>query len=107
MAKAGRLIDTYIALREQIAQLVTRIVPPKEVEDVVQETCVRICRVDPKEAIRRSRSYVWLHGTEPGPRPHEAFRIVLGRRVSSLARWVCRHGCESNNVIGESPRSTR
>lgn len=58
MAEPDRLIDAYLALREQIAQLVMRIVPPKEVEDVVQETYVRICRVDPKEAIRDPRSYV-------------------------------------------------
>lgn len=58
MAEPDRLIDAYLALREQIAQLVMRIVPPKEVEDVVQETYVRICRVDPKEAIREPRSYV-------------------------------------------------
>lgn len=58
MAEPNRLIDTYIALREQIAQLATRIVPPKEVEDIVQETYVRICRVDHKEAIREPRSYV-------------------------------------------------
>lgn len=58
MAESDRLIDAYIALRERIAQLVMRIVPPKEVEDVVQETYVRICRADPKEAIRDPRSYV-------------------------------------------------
>lgn len=58
MAEPDRLIDAYLALREQIAQLVMRIVPPKEVEDVVQETYVRICRVDPKEAIRDPGSYV-------------------------------------------------
>ena len=58
MAKPDRLIDAYLALREQIAQLVMRIVPPKEVEDVVQETYVRICRVDAKEPIREPRSYV-------------------------------------------------
>ncbi|MDE0039661.1 MAG: hypothetical protein OXU77_19205 [Gammaproteobacteria bacterium] len=58
MAEPDRLIDTYLALREQIAHLVTRIVPPKQVEDVVRETYVRICRVDPKETIREPRSYV-------------------------------------------------
>ena len=58
MVERDRLIDTYIALREQIANLVTRIVPPKEVEDIVQETYVRICRVDPREAVREPRSYV-------------------------------------------------
>lgn len=56
---ADRLIDNYLALREQIARLVMRIVPPREVEDIVQETYVRICRVDQKEAIREPRSYIF------------------------------------------------
>ena len=52
MAESDRLIDTYIALREQIARLVMHIVPPKEVEDIVQETYVRICQVEHKDASR-------------------------------------------------------
>ena len=56
---ADRLIDTYFAVRGQIARLVMRIVPPNEVEDIVQETYVRICRVEPKEAIREPRSYLF------------------------------------------------
>ena len=59
MAESDRLIDAYIALRGQIARLVMRIVPPKEVEDIVQETYVRICRVDNQDAIREPRSYVF------------------------------------------------
>ena len=59
MAESDRLIDTYIALREQIARLVMHIVPPKEVEDIVQETYVRICQVDNIDAIREPRSYVF------------------------------------------------
>ena len=49
-----------MALRGQIARVVMRIVPPKEVEDIVQETYVRLCQVDKnkKVAIREPRSYV-------------------------------------------------
>lgn len=47
-----------MVLRGQIARLVMRIVPPKEVEDIVQETYVRICRVD-SETIREPRSYLF------------------------------------------------
>lgn len=54
-----RLVSTYFALREQIARLVMSIVPPMEVEDIVQETYVRICRVEPKEAIREPSAYVF------------------------------------------------
>ncbi len=59
MSKSNCLIDTYIALRQQIASLVARIVPPKEVEDIVQETYVRICQVENKDAIRKPSSYVF------------------------------------------------
>ena len=34
--RADRIVDTYLALRERIARLVMGIVPPKEVEDIVQ-----------------------------------------------------------------------
>lgn len=59
MPESDRLIDTYIALREQIARLVTHIVPPKEVEDIVQETYVRICQIEHKHAVREPRSYLF------------------------------------------------
>ena len=38
MAESDRLFDAYMALRGQIARLVMSIVPPKEVEDIVQGT---------------------------------------------------------------------
>ena len=59
MAESDRLFDAYMALRGQIARLVMRIVPPKEVEDIVQETYVRICQVDNRDAIREPRSYLF------------------------------------------------
>ena len=34
MTKSDRLVDAYMGLRRQIAQLVSSIVPPKEVEDI-------------------------------------------------------------------------
>ena len=59
MSQSDRLLDAYIALRGQIARLVMNIVPPKEVEDIVQETYVRICQVENKDAIREPRSYLF------------------------------------------------
>ncbi len=59
MAGSDRLIDAYLELRGQLARLVMRIVPPKEVEDIVQEAYVRICRVDDQEVIREPRSYLF------------------------------------------------
>ena len=59
MAESDRLVETYLAVRGQIARLVMRIVPPREVEDIVQETYVRICQIKNKESIRDPRSFLF------------------------------------------------
>jgi len=59
LARQNRLIEAYLELRGQLARLVMRIVPPREIEDIVQETYVRICRVDDQELIREPRSYLF------------------------------------------------
>lgn len=58
MAGPNELVETYLSMRERITRLVMRIVPPKEVEDIVQETYVRICRLEDKESVRESRAYL-------------------------------------------------
>ena len=58
MVKSNQLVTTYLGLRRQIARLVMSIVPPKEVEDIVQETYVRLCKIDSGESIDKPRSYV-------------------------------------------------
>lgn len=47
----------YMSVRSRIASAVSRLVPPKEVEDIVQETYVRVCQVD-SEAILHPRSFI-------------------------------------------------
>ena len=59
MATSQNLIDTYIGLRSRIARLVVGIVPPKEVEDIVQETYVRVCQINNKEKIRDPQSFLF------------------------------------------------
>ena len=58
MTGPNELVETYLAMRERITRLVMRIVPPKEVEDIVQETYVRICRLEDKESVRESGAYL-------------------------------------------------
>lgn len=41
-----KLSTLFLALRSHLVRAVIRIVPPKEVEDIVQETYVRICQID-------------------------------------------------------------
>ncbi len=49
--------SVYLAIRSRLASVVSQIVPPKEVEDIVQETYVRVCQVD-KDNIRHPRSFL-------------------------------------------------
>src|SRR5690606_4778787 len=59
MNETERLTDAYTALRSRLVRLVMGIAPPKEVEDIVQETFVRVCQIKDKESIREPSSYVF------------------------------------------------
>ncbi|GLX79061.1 hypothetical protein tinsulaeT_24010 [Thalassotalea insulae] len=49
----------YLASRKSISRLVARIVPPHEIEDIVQETYVRICQIDNKAHISSPKSFMF------------------------------------------------
>lgn len=49
----------FVTLRRHLARAVSRIVPPRDIEDIVQETYVRVCQVDPSETIRHPRSFLY------------------------------------------------
>jgi len=38
---------------------VSRIVPPKDIEDIVQETYVRVCQIDSSSSIKHPRSFLF------------------------------------------------
>jgi len=59
MAATDRVLETYIELRGRLTRLVRGIVPPKEVEDIVQETYVRVCQIENKDSIREPRSFLF------------------------------------------------
>lgn len=48
----------FIALRSTLARAVSHLVPPKEIEDIVQETYVRICQVENQDDIHHPRSFM-------------------------------------------------
>ncbi len=58
MSNENSFNETYLAFRKNLARLVSRIVPPKEIEDIVQETYVRMCRVENKDTICHPRSFL-------------------------------------------------
>ncbi|WDE10233.1 RNA polymerase sigma factor [Thalassomonas haliotis] len=49
----------YLASRKNISRLVSRIVPPHEIEDIVQETYVRICQIEHKETVSSPKSFMF------------------------------------------------
>ena len=52
-------LELFTALRARLTRLVLRIAPPEEVEDIVQETYVRVCQIECKDAIRQPRSFLF------------------------------------------------
>jgi len=59
MAGSDNLVDTFLSLRGRLTRLVMGIVPPREVEDIVQETYVRVCQIKNREGIRQPRSFLF------------------------------------------------
>lgn len=59
MTQLDWISETFIVLRERLARFVSGIVPPREVEDIVQETYVRVCQIKNKDAVRNPQSFMY------------------------------------------------
>ncbi len=55
----GPLEEQYLSMRSGIARMVARIVPPDEVEDIVQETYIRLRRAVVSQEIQHPQSYLY------------------------------------------------
>jgi RNA polymerase sigma factor (sigma-70 family) len=55
--KSG-LFAIFMAAKANVARMVSRMVPPKEIEDIVQETYVRICQLDNHDAITKTNAFI-------------------------------------------------
>lgn len=51
--------NTYMNARKGVMKMVSRIVPPKEVEDIVQETYVRLCQIEAPQSIVEPKSFLY------------------------------------------------
>lgn len=58
MVEVDRILDAFISARGRLFKLVRGMVPPKDVEDIVQETYVRICQVEKKSPIRDPQAFM-------------------------------------------------
>jgi RNA polymerase sigma factor (sigma-70 family) len=47
----GLIADAFLACRAQLARIVSRIVPPQDIEDIVQATYVRVCEYNTRNQI--------------------------------------------------------
>lgn len=59
MGQDDDIARVFLALRGSLSRAIRHIVPPKEIEDIVQETYVSVCRLDGKRAIRSPRSFMF------------------------------------------------
>jgi len=59
MTDNKRIHDIFLTTRRSLARSVVGIVPPAEIEDIVQETYVRVCQIEKKEEIRAPRSFLY------------------------------------------------
>ena len=53
-----KITEAFVAARASLSRVAVSIVPPKEVEDIVQETYVRVCQVQNTGRIRSPKSFM-------------------------------------------------
>ena len=59
MSNRENLSSLFIGIQKSLAKVASTIAPPKEIEDIVQETYVRICEISNEELISSPRSYIY------------------------------------------------
>lgn len=59
MSGDDKLTSVFLSMKDSLARAVSGIVPPKEIEDVVQETYVRVCQSRTADEIRSPRSFMF------------------------------------------------
>lgn len=58
MSNDNSFNEIFLSFRKHLANAVSSIVPPKEIEDIVQETYVRVCQIENPDTIRHPRSFM-------------------------------------------------
>lgn len=59
MANDQKVAGIFISIRSKLARAVTGIVPPSDIEDIVQETYVRVCQAEKRATIKAPRSFLY------------------------------------------------
>lgn len=59
MSDTEGFYSIFLKARRRLSKIASTIVPPREIEDIVQETYVRICEISSDEPIRCPRSFMY------------------------------------------------
>jgi RNA polymerase sigma factor (sigma-70 family) len=59
MSNRENLSAVFLNIRRSLSKVASTIVPPREIEDIVQEAYVRICEISNEEAINCPRSFLY------------------------------------------------
>lgn len=59
MSNRENLSTLFMGIQRSLAKVASTIAPPKEIEDIVQETYVRICEISNEEPIHSPRSFMY------------------------------------------------
>lgn len=58
MESGNRLTSSFLSFRGRLFHIVARYVPPHDIEDIVQETYVRVCQRNPGKALESPEAYM-------------------------------------------------
>ncbi len=56
--KTNNIKSLYLSTKDSLARAVGRIVPPKDIEDIVQETYVKVCQIDNDTTIQSPKAFL-------------------------------------------------
>jgi RNA polymerase sigma factor (sigma-70 family) len=59
MSNRENLSSLFMGIQRSLAKVASTIAPPREIEDIVQETYVRICEISNEEPIHSPRSFMY------------------------------------------------
>lgn len=95
MPGAESLGEVFLAWRNRLARVVSRLVPPHEVEDVVQETYVRACEFSAKSEIRSAGTFM----------TRIARNLALDHMKRAERRLTSPVGDDIEALFGEAPEA--
>ena len=59
MVKPSSTLEVFVNIKARLSRFLVSMVPPRDVEDIIQETYVRMCKVENKTFIKDSESFMF------------------------------------------------